>query len=180
MFLQRRHMFKRLRHAALHGSHSASVPCVFLAPLSDSGHLWGSTILAWPQHRVCTAHKKGLVRDFQMGHLHPPELITCGRVQEFRTKAASPSPVCYSATFYNSDKEKNTTAVESLALKEGVAAQWAWQGAELLRACLHPSNHIKFPPPVPLPPVGSLLCMLNPGTEKLLEVALAGNGLCCS
>ena len=30
---------------------------------------------------------------------------------------------------------------------------------------------------MPLPPVGSLLCMQTPGTEKLLEVALGGNGL---
>lgn len=94
MFLHRRHMFKRQRHTAPHCSHSASVPCVPLAPPLDSGHPWGMAPSRYSdskQHRACWAHRQR-PRTCRAGHPCPPEPTTCGSIREMRVQHCPPIP----------------------------------------------------------------------------------------
>lgn len=109
------------------------------------------------------------IRHWPDGHLYPAELIA---------EPMNPGPGMFPQSFpsfsniCNSGRKENSYCAKS-CLETGVAVQWAWQGAGLLRVWSHPNNHIKFPQMIPHPLLwGSSLCMLIPDPGSCWKLPL--------
>lgn len=103
---------------------------------------------------------------------------THSRAKDSSSWRVSPILPIIQPHFCSSIREENGCCVKALP-RHGVAAQWALQGAGLLRVRSHPSNHIKFPPVDAPTPCRQSTLHADSRPGKLLGVVLAGKGLCC-